>query len=217
MNNRRTIILLSVILGVNIILAILFRDFIRENVLIPILYLFWYFRLFLKSLGETCLWPMLLVILAVIALRMMRAKNKPRENVMGYTRESGQYEEGRVGFWVKYIRRRAMGFDNLNFVSFRFKELILSVLAYKENLTILELEEEVTRGRIIAPEEVQRIIQPAEPEIHKDTEPSEFFSRIISWFTTRSISQGPRSTSDINILVKYLEDQLEIGHGDGNN
>lgn len=217
MNSRRIIIMLSVILGINIILAIVFRDFIRENVLIPILYLFWYIKLFLRSLGETCLYPLILAILAVIALRIINSRKKSLEKEVGYTRERSQYGEGRVGFWMKYIRRRAMGFENLNYVSFRLKELTLSVLAYEENLTSSEMENEITRGRIKTPAVVQRFLLPGEQEDHKEPESPDFLNRIISWFKTRSVSQVQRSSSDIYNLVQYLEEQLEIDHGNGNN
>lgn len=217
MKNRSTVILLAGILVINIILAIVFRDFIRENVLIPILYLFYYFRLLLKTLGETCLWPLLLMILAVISLQISRSKKKSQEETQSYSLESGQYEEGRVGFWMKYIRRKAMGIENLSFVSFRLKDLVLSVLAYKENLSSLELEKLVTQRKQIVPVEVQVLFQPGDEEAQKTIELPTLFSRFVNWLKTRSSSHVPKNISDMCKLVQYLEEQLEIEQDDGNN
>jgi len=217
MKNRRTVIILAVILVTNIILAIVFRDFVRENVLIPILYMFWYVRLFLKSLGETCLWPLLLTILVVISLRILRSKKKSDEGIQGYSAERGQYEEGRVGFWMKFIRRKAMGIESLSFTSIRLKDLVLSVLAYKENSTTSQLEGEIAEGKLITPEEVQVLFQMRDEETQRTIEPPALFSRFISWIKTRSSSHIPSNTSDMSKLVQYLEEQLEIEHDDGNN
>jgi hypothetical protein len=214
MHNRRVIILIAVILFVNLLLAIIFRDFIRENVLIPILYLFWYVGLFLKSLGEICLWPLALIILIGISVFILRKNKKLMQTDRGYSEAPGQVEEGRVAFWMKYIRRQSMGIESLSFTSFRMKELILSVLAYQENLTTDELESEMGQGRVVVPKELQNLVQLSEHAIEPMTRSAYVKNKVLRWF--RSRSNKSVDNPEINKLVQYLEAQLEIEHDDGN-
>jgi hypothetical protein len=217
MQNRRVIILIGVILFVNLILAIVFRDFIRENVLIPILYLFWYIRLFLRSLGEICLWPIILMIIVVISLIILRKKKKLEQVERGFPEATDQVEEGRVAFWMKYIRRQSMGIENLSFISFRMKELVLSVLSYKENLTNVELEYELERGNIAIPEELRNIMQSKDQAIKPMTRSASLKNRVLRWFRSQSKSSQGADNPEMVKLVRYLETQLEINHDDGNN
>jgi hypothetical protein len=214
MKNRRTITLLVLILTLNLVLAVVFRDFIRENILIPILYIFWYARLFIKSLGETCLWPLILIILAMVSLRILRSKKKDRQRVFGYGEESGQLEEGRVAFWMKYIRRKSMGIENLSLVSFRLKELVSSVLAYQGNFTQTEIEDALDKGDLPLPDEIQALLKPKNqvfPGVPKSTS---MIQQIMNWFNARSLSGPQGSATEMSKVVKYLEDQLELEHDD---
>ena len=214
--NRRVIILIAVILFVNLLLAIIFRDFIRENVLIPILYLFWYIRLFLNSLGETCLWPLALIILVVVSFFTLRKNKKSTQTDRGYSEAPGHVEVGQVAYWMKYIRRQSMGIENLSFSSFRMKELVLSVLAYRENLTNAELESEMDQGRMVVPKELQNMIQSADHAIEPMTRSAFLKNKILRWFHTRSNSNQNADNPELDKLVRYLEAQLEIEHDNGN-
>jgi hypothetical protein len=216
MQNRRVFILIAVILFVNLVLAIIFRDFIRENVLIPILYLFWYIRLGLNSLGETCLWPLALIILVVISFTILRKNKKSTQTDRGYSEASGQVEVGQVAYWMKYIRRQSMGIENLSFSSFRMKELVLSVLAYQENLTNAELESELDQGRVVVPKELQNIIQSPDHANGPMTRSASLKNKILRWFRTRSNSDHSADNPEMDKLVRYLEAQLEIEHDNGN-
>lgn len=216
MKNRRTILLLFVILIVNLALAIIFRDFIRENVLIPLLYLFWIIRLLLKSLGETCLWPVLMIILALISLRLLRVKQKDRQRVRDFYKEAPRQEEGRVSFWMKYIRRKTKGVESLSFTSFRLRELVLSVLAYQQNLASSELETKLSRGEIIVPEMVGEIVFQQEQAISPRERSRSIFSSLLKWFKIRSLPETEQTASDLRALVQFLEERLEIEHHDGN-
>ncbi len=216
MQNRRVLILITVILFVNLVLAIIFRDFIRENVLIPILYLFWYIRLGLNSLGETCLWPLALIILMVISFTILRKNKKSAQTDRGYSEAPGRVEEGRVAYWMKYIRRQSMGIENLSFSSLRMKELVLSVLAYQENLTNAELESEMDQGRVIIPKELQNIIRSPDHANEPMTRSASLKNKILRWFRARSNSHQSADNPEMDKLVRYLETQLEIEHDNGN-
>lgn len=215
MKNRRTIFLLLVILIVNLALAIIFRDFVRENVLIPLLYLFWIIRLLLKSLGETCLWPVLMIILALISLRLLRTQKRDRQRIRDFYKEAPHPEDGRVSFWMKYIRRKTMGVESLSFTSFRLRELVLSVLAYQQNLTSSELESKLYREEIVVPDKVEEIVFPQEQTISPREQSRSFFSRLLKWFKVRSLPETDQIASDLRALVQFLEERLEIEHHDG--
>ena len=216
-HNRRVVILIATILVVSLVLAIIYRDLIRDNVLIPILYLFWYIRLFLKSLGEVCLWPIALVILVFIALLILRKQKNSLLEEHGYTEAHDQVEEGRVAFWMKYIRRQSLGAENLGFASFRMRELVLSVLAYQENLTNAELEAEIDRGQAQIPEEFQNILQWADQASKPMTRPASLKNKLLGWLHSRTNSNQSPANPELRELVRYLEAQLEIDHDDGNN
>jgi hypothetical protein len=216
MNKRRTLVILGIIFVVNLILAAIFRDFIRENVLIPILYLFFYIRL-----GETCLWPLLIILVILISFRFIRSKKKDHQRAYGYREETGSYEEGRIAFWMKFIKHKSMGLENLSLVSFRLRELVSSVIAYQENLTQHELENEVNRGTLHLPGEIKIFLDPqiqADHQVQVSTEavkPASLFKRMLGWFKGQDFSNQWARNTDVTKVVQYLEEQLELKHDDG--
>jgi hypothetical protein len=216
-HNRRVIFLIAVVLVASLVLAIIYRDFIRDNVLIPILYLFWYIRLFLSSLGEVCLWPIALLIMVFISLFVLRKRKNSLFEDRRYSEAHDHVEEGRVAFWMKYIRRQSLGAENLGFASFRMKELVLSVLAYQENLTNAELEAEIGQGQVQIPEDLRNILQWADQTSKPMTKPASLKSKYLRWFQSRTNSNQSYANPEIYKLVRYLEAQLEIDHDDGNN
>ena len=216
MSKRRTIILLGIILVTNLILAAIFRDFIRENVLIPILYLFFYIRLFLKSMGETCLWPILIILVLLISFRLLRVKKKDHQRAYGYRAEPGTYEEGRVAFWMKFIKHKSLGMENLSRVSFRLRELVSSVIAYQENLTQHELENVVNQGSLHLPVEIQKYLDRKNQAAAETAKPVSIFEQIMGWFRVQNSSNQSAANMELSKVVQYLEEQLELEHDDGN-
>jgi len=110
-----------------------------------------------------------------------------------------------------------MGIENLSFISFRMKELVLSVLAYQENLTTAELEFELDRGNISIPEELRNIMQSKDQAIKSMTRSASLKNRVLRWFRSQSKSSQGADNPEMVKLVRYLEAQLEIKHDDGNN
>jgi hypothetical protein len=212
--NRRTILLVFFILLVNVILAVIFRDWIRENLLIPILYLVWYVDIFLHSLGQTCLWPLLVALAGFIALRLMRSRKKQRQNARGSEYLQSRTEESRIAFWAKNIRRRMAGEASLGLSSHRLKELVISVLAYQENLTPQELEQELAMGRRKFPDSVLHLMK-TEEEINRDsTDKKGFWNQLLGMLGLASNSSKLAGGAQLSEAVKFLEDQLEIKHDD---
>jgi hypothetical protein len=117
---------------------------------------------------------------------------------------------------MKYLRRKSMGIENLNFASYRMKELGISVLAYKQNLTSAELEAELDQGKLVVPEELQSVIHLQDRSTSSDLKPTPFSRKILSRLRSRHHSTQNSEDTEMGKLVQYLEAQLEIKHDDGN-
>jgi hypothetical protein len=215
MKTRRTFIILGITLIINLVLAVVFRDFIRENVLIPILYLVFYTRLFLKSLGETCLWPLMIILVVLISIRFFYLRKKGHPKVYGYREEPGPVEDGRVAFWMRFIKHKSLGMENLSLVAFRLKELVSSVIAYQENLSQNELEDAVSQGSLRIPGEIQIYLDPKNQVMAVSPHKASLIEQIMGWFRARSVPNQNSANADLRQVVQYLEEQLELEHDDG--
>jgi hypothetical protein len=151
----------------------------------------------------------------MISVLLIRTNKKTGQTDRGYTEAAG-HEEGRVAFWMKYLRRKSMGIENLNFASYRMKELGISVLAYKQNLTSAELEAELDQGKLVVPEELQSVIHLQDRSTSSDSKPAPLTRKILSRFRSRHHSTQNSEDAEMGKLVQYLEAQLEIKHDDGN-
>lgn len=193
-------------------LMLLFRDFVRENIVTPILYLFWLGNQIYTHLDQQFLWILLLVLFAMIVFRSMRYIRISAKSFG--VRETGAKSSGRVYFWVKQIRLRAAPRISDEFALVEFRRLILSVLAEVKRIDPVEVEDRILSGEIQVPPDIQaalklEILEAPSPNIL-------WYARIRDRLRVKRSAEwvflSPALTSELEETVQYLEDQLEINH-----
>ena len=130
MNSNKTRLAFAVmtIALVFAILSLIFWDFVREAIVIPIYYLIWVGTLILKSIPQAAYLVLLILIGLVIgtnALRSIRVKPIVQHHPQNYSKASTRY-----WFWRKlltYFNRSQVSWDSF---AWEARKLTLSILAY---------------------------------------------------------------------------------------
>ncbi len=194
-------------LGLLAALLFVFRDFVRQQLLIPIYYAVWLGGLLLRSLDQSLLWAMLLGSVGVIALVTVL------RNLRGFSRadsaRGGGASAGRVSFWARQIAWSARA-DYFHEESRRATlRLVCAVLANQNRLPLEEVEARLQNGELGAPPEVLAFLQ-GQPSGGTS-------SRRSLWRSLRSLMgiETPSEEDDPGFVavVQFLEDQLEGKHG----
>ena len=197
---------LVLLLTVPLVLAL--RDVVREVIVIPLLYVLWMGRLLLRSLPQVLCWSVFLIVAFLLALGSLAQWEGPRRTPRAATGRSS----GQVAVWAKRIRLMARGGYTGWYFGRHVEKLIVAVLAYRERLSIREIRRRIKVGDLEAPPEVRAYFGIV-------LLPSRHRWRIgsLSRFSLRPRrrAQGmPPSESGMERVVRFLEDQLEVGYDD---
>ena len=206
-------------------LTLVLRDWVRDVILTPILFILWLGGLLIKSTPQWIFWGVFLVMALLILANSLGTGKRPDQNVD--RAEPGHPRRERVLFWAKQIRWRARrDFSPLGNGE-PLRRLVLEVIAFQERLSLTEVEQRLESGELDVPPTIRTCLQ------HKLTpEPSspvslwerlqhrwaDFGRRahvLISGLTeARSYTQPSPFDSELESVVQFLEDRLEIIHDD---
>lgn len=194
------------VLLVAVLMAAL-RDFVREVVVVPLSYLLWFVELILKSIPQFVSWALLLAIVMLLVIRSLRAEPQPAPK----PRAVGARSAGTVEAWLRRIRLRARGQYSRERFAQHLGSLVLTVLAYRERLTPRDIQRRLENGDLAIPPEIRAYLEaemrPALPRRVGLT------TRLM-----RRLGLDAAHTSaldrDLEEVVQFLEDQLEVPHGD---
>jgi hypothetical protein len=212
MKDRTLLWFILLVFSLALALMLIFRDFVRENIVTPILYLFWLGNQIYTHLDQLFLWILLLVFFAMIVFRSMRYIRISTNRLVEI--EAGTKGSGRVYFWVKQIRLRAAPRISDEFALVEFRRLILSVLAEVKRMDPVEVEHRILSGEIQVPPDIQAALKLEIPEAPSPKIP--WFARIRDRLRVKRSGKwvflSPALASELEETVQYLEDQLEINH-----
>jgi len=210
MKNRTLPWFILLVFSLALALMLFFRDFVRENIVTPILYLFWLGNQVYTRLDQQFLWILLLVLFAAIVFRSMRYIRISTTRFE--ERETSAKGSGRVYFWVKQIRLRAAPRISDEFALVEFRRLTLSVLAEVKRMDPVEVEHRILSGEIQVPPEIQATLKLAIPEAstHKVSWFARIRDRLRVMRSAKWVFLSPTLASELEETVQYLEDQLEI-------
>ncbi len=204
-------------------LLLLGRNFVRDEVVVPVEYDLWLTGLAIRAVPQPIIWGILCGLVLIFALSSLIAgKNHPepveKEELMRTRSE-------RVAFWTLQIRMRARGnYSRLRFADF-FCKLILEILTYTGQVSQEQYEDALKTGVLDAPPEVLAFIKIRLTPLYELRSPP-FFSRLRSGFRlllvspapqpgqSESIKRSPRKGAaldeELESAVAYLEHELEV-------
>jgi hypothetical protein len=181
-------------------LAPFFVDFVREVVVIPLLYLFWLARFVFESFPQDNLWLVFLGLVSLIMLISLidKRRSKPAPFL------SPTPEPGRVESWEALLRR-AQQDDYFKWrLAQQLQRLTLAIIAHQEGETFQQARLALRQGRLELPPQLLAYFQASLQPLGYLPQHQRFFSRKP---TPSALNLDP------HLVIHYLE---ELQHGSPN-
>jgi hypothetical protein len=176
------------------------RLWVRENIILPVSFLLWVIRLLLRSLDESFVWVIAVLVFALLlvsnlidALRVSAANRQAEQVRM----EPAVPSRGRLGFWLMQIHLVRRGGASFDFARVEFRRLAQAVQAYQGDNSKLEP----------LPPGLETFLE--RRPFRVDTDESLSFDWIARLFG-RGKPRPPSPDQKVADLTQYLERQLEI-------
>jgi hypothetical protein len=201
-------------------LLLLGRDFISDNIVVPVEYELWLAGLAIRALPQPILWGIVCGLVLIIALSSLLAGKAPSESV--HREEPMRTRSERVAFWTLQMRMAARGsyYSKLRFADF-FSKLILDILFYTGEVNQEQYEIAIKTGVLDLPPEVLVFLKIRLTPFHEFKSPPFFFRltlgirrlfgrAVTPKSTTRATKSGSAPDPDLKTAVEYLEHELEV-------
>ncbi len=197
---RKRLLLAGLALLPVVVMALVIDDFVREVIVIPLLYLFWIARLLFKSIPQLVLWAGFIIVALIMAGKSL-SKRKPL--LKPRSMEVEQY--GRVEDWARLIDRRDQGDYSKWRLAHRLGVLALETLAYQEELSMKQTRRHLESGKLDVPPQVWAFLRAGMTSYNPFTMPK------------RRFQLGARATPldlDPEQAIQFLEDVLNRQRGE---
>jgi hypothetical protein len=201
---RRRLLLLGLILLLAAPLVLVLRDFAREAIVVPFLYVLWLGRLLFRSIPQPLLWSLFLALALSVAARSLGRRERPARG----TREAEAESPGRVRVWARRIQLAARGDYSRWRLAHYLRKLILDVLTHRERLTPEQLRRRLGTGEVVVPPAVQAYLRAG--LMPMPSGPMGLLSRLRQ--RLRSRARTSPLDADLESAVQFLENQLEVSH-----
>lgn len=132
-------------------LAYIFRNFIREAIVMPVAYLLWSARLLFESLPQIVVWIALLLVAFVLAIGSLIPRIKPRPRTPGD--EAGV--RGQVETLARRIDLAKRGYYFRWHLAQRLSELAIDVLAQRQRASREQIRQQLLAGALDIPDGIR--------------------------------------------------------------
>ena len=213
MTDKAKIILVFVLLVLLFgILTLIFWDFVRDAIIVPIYYFLWEISLVLKSIPEGAYLALLVFLSVIIGFNTLTGLRVERHTKR---LEREQPESG-----TRYVHWRLLcaNLDVNPFTRDRFfweaRKLILSIFAYEQGIDIADAEMLVQNGNVDAPDTVRRLIiekriPAAGPRVSRIARAPVWLRRL---FIEIEAENDPQIDALVGEIISFIEQRLEINH-----
>jgi hypothetical protein len=193
-------------------LTLLYWDFMRDTIIVPIYYLFWVSDLMLKSVPQGAYLAFLIFICVLIGwntLSGVRVRQIPSRFEGSHPQTDTRYAQ-----WKRlYSNLHSSPFARDTF-AWEARKLILSILAYQDGIKTSEVEAMVKDGTLPLPDSIRDLIQ--QKKI-RDSQPTlnrmeSTRTRLRRLFFKAKLQHDPQIDTLVAEIVSFIEHQLEIDH-----
>ncbi len=194
------------------ILALVYWDFVRDTIIIPIYYIIWVIGLILKSIPQGVYYAVLVFLSLIIGFKTLES--------VQVERHTKHLERSRTESGTKYLHWKSLctRMDISSFTRDRFaweaRQLILSILAYEQGKDIVEVETLVRTGKVAVPEPIRNLIE--ERKIPATRPPGNRITRAVSWLRQLlfkvDVQDDPQTDPSVAEIIGFIEHRLEINH-----
>lgn len=209
-DKRRVALVFVLVTLIFSILTLLYWDFIRDTVIVPVYYLIWVSSLILKSIPQVGYLALIILISIMIAWNTL-AHVKVRQ----LTRKvDGNHPQATTRYlnWRTLCANMYSSAFSRNQFAREARKLILSILAYQEGIDISEAEVLVRIGTLSVPDSIRNLIQ------QKDIQTSTLaphgtknvILRLRRFFLKVESQKDPQIDSQVAEIIDFIEHRLEI-------
>jgi K+-sensing histidine kinase KdpD len=213
MADKAKIILVFVLLVLLFsVLTLIFWDFIRDVIIVPIYYFLWEISLVLKSIPEGIYLALLVFLSVIIGFNTLAS--------LRVERQTKRLERERSESDTRYLHWKSLcaNMDVNPFTRDRFaweaRKLILSIFAYEQGIDIADAEMLVQNGNVDVPDTIRNLItekrMPA-AGLHVNR-----IARAMVWlrrlFFKIEAENDPQIDALVGEIISFIEQRLEINH-----
>ncbi len=202
---KKRFLVYGFILVLAIPLAIVLQDFVRDVIVIPLLFIIWLVQLLLKSISQSNLWAVFLLLPLVFFLKSLKRLSPP-SNKMEKT--PGDVT-GTVTIWVERLRNAEKGIHDDRSLKRQIGKLFFSILAYNTGKNPDRIRGSMASGDLEAPPAIQEYIKDGDGDIPPTRFRSELRSFFCAWVRKR---RGSPLNKDAENVVKFLERLIGVKH-----
>ena len=145
--------------GLILLLAILltpfFRNIIRELIIVPLLYVFWFARFLLATMPQAGLWTFFSVLFALILGVSLLEKKKRKSSAP----KPASVHQGRIESWVELIHKAEREQYFQWRLAQRLQKLTLSAIAHNKGQSMREVRQQLRRGELDLPPQLLAYFQ----------------------------------------------------------
>ncbi|MBN2389354.1 MAG: hypothetical protein JXR84_01440 [Anaerolineae bacterium] len=188
-----------------VLLTLGLRDFVRDVFALPLSYILWFAGIIFETVPQIWFWTGLIVIALVIAMRSLDRERQPPPSAPG---KSSHPARGQINIWAERVDMLLKGRYSRHRFGYFIGKLILDVLSHEERLSLRELERRLEQGETDVPPVVREYLFSRLRPGYTDTRPS-FLTRLKRFFGLEK-PLAIRLNTELETIVKYLEDQLEV-------
>jgi len=201
---RKRMLVYGLVLVLAIPLAMGLQDFVRDTIVVPLLFIIWFAKLLLKSISQSYLWAIFLLLPLVFFLKSVKRLSTP-----SHTMEKTPGDvTGKVTIWAERLRNAEKEIHSDRSLKQHLGKLLDSILAYK----IGKSPEQIRRMKS-GDHEVPSAIQAYFGDRGDNIPPAHFRSELGSFFRSWTGKRvNPPFKKAAENVVKFLEDLLKVKH-----
>ena len=210
LSKRRAILLSVLIIIVFLALTLLFWDFVRQNIALPLYFLIWLLGLLINSLPQEVYLALLVIVCGVVGLVGLGSFKRPV--IMVEQSRIGRDRFSRYRLWISHTRNFEISAFAQDTFAFEARKLIMDILAYQERLTTEELESKIKADRLPLPAVVRTLIEDRKLTTRPTPVGSaqDFLRLMRARFIKEKRSSNPRVDPQVDEILKFLEKRLEM-------
>jgi hypothetical protein len=203
------VLLILLALGIPLTLLLMFalRGMAYHLIVVPILYSLWLAKFLFDALPQPLFWILFLLLMLRLAWRSLRP---PKQTLHHSQLPEVSTPEGRLMVWLQRLALAESGNYSKWGVARHIVQLTAETLAYREQISVTQARQRLRRGEFDAPAEVQAYIKAG--LLSQAPHSLTFFGKLMQRLGLREPQDLPSLDLDLDYLIAYLEEQLEVIH-----
>ena len=207
--NRTRIVLAFVVVAFAFsIITLLFWDFVRDSIIVPVYYVIWVGGLFLKSIPQSIFIGILVLISLVIGLNTLR--NIRLQPNTGGGKRKPQSVDTRYLHWKRLYDNLYISRFSRTLFNSESRKLILSILAYENGIDSTEAEARTKRGTLNVPDGIRNLLQQRD---FPDAAPPSRLQSLRQRLGRIIAPPNPQVDALVAEVITFVEQHLETPYG----